>query len=50
MFQEKLDQYQKLNDERLEEKRIERETKEQMIGKIIASALAQIYLNDTLTS
>ena len=43
MFQEKLEQYQKLNDERLEEKRIERETKEQMIGKITAFILAQIY-------
>ena len=50
MFQEKLEQYQKLNDERLEEKRVEKETKEQMISKIIEFFFAQIYLNDTLTS
>ena len=43
MLQEKLEKYQTLYNEVLEEeKRIERETKEQMISKIIASILDQI--------
>ena len=43
MLQEKLEKYQKLYIEVLEEeKRIERETKEQMISKIFACVLVHI--------
>ena len=45
MFQEKLDHYQKLNNERLEKIRIEKETKDKMISKIIAFSLALILFN-----
>ena len=46
MLQEKLEQYQKLYNERLveEEQRIQRKKKEQIISKIIASILAQILI------
>ena len=46
MLQEKLEQYQKLYNERLveEEQRIQRTKKEQIISKIIAPILAQILI------